>query len=217
MKKIIGVIFDMDGTLLDTQKIFIPAWEYAGNLQGIKGAGECVKNVCGMNEEGWTNYIKNKYKTMDVEAFKKNVNKYVAENLQLRFKKGAPELIDFLKKNNIKIAVASGTEKETIVKHLIKLNSLDKFDVIVGGEEVVNGKPAPDIFLLTCEKLGLSPEECIIFEDSANGVRAAQNAGVKCIGIPDVAEFNSEIKKMLYAELPGFLEAIEIFDGNFLN
>lgn len=213
----ISVIFDMDGTLLDTQQTYIPAWEYAGNLQGIEGVGRCVPHICGMNEEGWTKYLGDKYETLDVVAFKRNVNKYFAEHIEIRFKKGALELIDFLKRNNVKIAVASGTEKETIVKYLSKLDALDSFDAIVGGEEVENGKPAPDVFLLTCEKLGTRPEECVIFEDSPNGVRAAKNAGIKCIGIPDIAEFSPEIKEMLYAELPSFLESIEIFENDFLN
>lgn len=217
MKKLTGVIFDMDGTLLDTQKVYIPAWEHAGNLQGIKGAGNCVKEICGMNEEGWSKYLEEKYSTLNVAEFKNNVNKYFKENVNIQFKKGALELIDYLREKEVKVAVASGSDKETIKKYMNKLNSLDKFDVIVGGEEIQNGKPAPDIFFLTCERLGENADNCVIFEDSANGVRAAHNAGIKCIGIPDIAEFKQDVKEMLYAELSCFTDAIEVFENEFFN
>ena len=210
-----SVIFDMDGTLLDTQSICIPAWEYAGNMQKIPGVGSDIVNVCGMNETGWTKYLKEKYPTMDIPLFSKTMRNYIIENLTVRYKKGAPELIDFLKNNGIRLALASGSSRASIDHHLKEVGAEEVFDVIVGGKEVANGKPHPDIFLLTAQKLGANPKDCYVFEDSGNGIRAAHAAGMKPIGIPDTAPFTEDEKKLMFAELKSLDEAMDIFKEMF--
>ena len=210
MKKKISVIFDMDGTLLDTQRIFIPAWEYAGKIQGIKGVGDCICQVCGMNEEGWSNYLTARYKNLDLPKFKKDMREYAVCNGKLKFKEGATELISFLKENNVKIAIASGSSKKEIIHHFEELNYPDLFDVIVGGDDVENGKPAPDIFIKTAENLGVSASDCFVFEDSDNGIKAGYHAGMKCIGVPDITQFDDSVKKMMFAEISVLTEGIDI-------
>ena len=84
-----SVIFDMDGTLLDTQSICVPAWEYAGRMQGITGVGDAIADVCGMNEIGWTAYLEQNYGNMDIELFKKTMRDYMIENGKVVYKKGA--------------------------------------------------------------------------------------------------------------------------------
>ena len=208
----ISVIFDMDGTLLDTQRICIPAWTFAGEKQGFKDLGKNIPIVCGMNQAGWSQYLKDNYPDLDIDMFIKDSRKYIAENLIVKFKKGGEELLKFLNENNIKVGLASGSSTMTIDRYMSALN-IDKakvFDAIVGGETVENGKPEPDIFLQTAKLLETEPEDCIVFEDSPNGVKAAVAAGMRCIGIPDVAEFKPEIKKLLYKELKSLDEAIGI-------
>ncbi len=208
----LSVIFDMDGTLLDTQRICIPAWEYAGRLQNVTGMGGCIEKVCGMNEVGWTAHIVDNYPTLNVSKFKEDYRGYIKQNGTIKFMPGAEELMQFLKEKGIKVALASGTRKATVLSHLKKLNCEDYFDAIVGGDEIKNGKPAPDIFLKAAALIGAKPEECIVFEDSANGIRSAVNAGMKCIGIPDVAKFTEEIKDLLFAELNNLSEATEVLN-----
>ena len=205
-----SVIFDIDGTLLDTQRICIPAWDYAGELQGFKNMGSHIPNVCGMSESGWTNYLKENFKALNLDAFVREARQYILDNGKVRFKKGAVELIDFLKLNGIKIGLASGSSRNSINHHLNELNAFDFFDAVVAGHDVANGKPAPDIFLLTAEKMKVKPEDCFVFEDSSNGVRAAVAAGMKCIGVPDIVDFPPEIQKLLFAKLNDLSEAIEI-------
>lgn len=207
-----SVIFDMDGTLLDTQRICIPAWEYAGRLQDIKGMGSCIEKVCGMNEIGWTAYIESNYPTLNTAEFKENYRDYIKKNGEVRFMPGAEPLMKFLKDKGVKVALASGTRRATLLGHLKKLSCEDYFDAIVGGDEIENGKPAPDIFLKAAELLCEKPENCFVFEDSANGVRAAVSAGMKCIGIPDVAPLSEEVKSMLFAELNNLGEAMEVLN-----
>lgn len=206
-----SVIFDMDGTLLDTQKICIPAWEYAGKLQGFDGVGESVPAVCGMNENGWTRYLEEHYKGLDTVPFKREVRSYIAKFGEVRFKDGAEELLHFLKENNIKTAIASGSSSQTVEHHLNLVGAYHLFDAIVGGGDVKNGKPAPDMFLRAARLLGADPENCFVFEDSSNGIKAGYAAGMKCIGVPDIVSFNDEIKKLMFKELESLSEAIDLF------
>lgn len=205
-----SVIFDMDGTLLDTQRICIPAWDYAGEKQGFKNIGSHIPNVCGMNQNGWLNYLKTNFKALDTDVFTGHARQYILDNGKVEYKKGAKELIAFLKKNKIKIGLASGSSRNSVEHHLAEVKATDTFDAIVAGNEVQNGKPAPDIFLLTAEKMGVKPETCFVFEDSENGIKAGYSAGMKTIGIPDIVNFSTEIKQIMFKELKDLSQAIEI-------
>lgn len=206
-----SVIFDMDGTLLDTQRIFISSWDWAGERQGIKNLGSHVPAVCGSNDAGWMKYLKDNFPRLDLERFVEENKQYVVENLVVKYKKGAEEMITLLKGNGVKIALASGSSHPVIAHHLEKVGGANYFDVIVGGMDVQNGKPAPDIFLLAAEKLGVTPEDCYVIEDSANGIRAGFAAGMKCIGIPDLVQFDSEVKAMMTGEFASMTEAADFF------
>lgn len=200
----------MDGTLLDSQRPAIYAWDYAGELQGIENAGSHIPNVCGMNETGWSNYLIKTFENLDLEKFIRDKEEYFAKIDINKPKKGMFELLDYLKTTDIKLAIASGSNTEIVINNFTELNALDYFDAFVGGEKVNNGKPAPDIFLYAARELGVKPEECIVFEDSANGILAAVNAGMKTIGIPDVVQFDDATNAVLLHELNSLDEAIDI-------
>ncbi len=205
----ISVIFDMDGTLLDTQQICIPAWEKAGQNQGFIGIGNDIPNVCGMNIIGWTAYLNKKYPTLNADKFNKEMREYIVANQVVKYREGAAELLDFLKQSGIKIGLASGSSRPSVMHHLNEVGATDYFCAITAGTEVDNGKPAPDIFLLTAEKMGVKPYDCIVFEDSANGVRAAAAAGMRCIGFPDIAPLN-DVHDLLFDEVDNLENAIDI-------
>lgn len=142
----------------------------------------------------------------------KEISYDMHDNLVVRFKEGAKELLDYLKARDIKIALATGTSRPSAEHHLKEVGILEMFDVIVCGTEVENGKPAPDVFLKTAELLGADPADCFVFEDSENGINAGFAAGMKCIGIEDVAIFGEEAKKRMFCQLDNLAQAIEIFE-----
>ena len=205
-----SVIFDMDGTLLDTQRICIPAWDYAGEKQGFKNMGQHIPYVCGMNKNGSLNYLKTNFPTLDTDAFAVTARQYILDNGKVEYKPGAEELLAFLKQNNIKIGLASGTSRISVEHHLNEVKAIDVFDAIIAGTEVQNGKPEPDVFLLCAEKMGVKPEDCFVFEDSENGIKAGVAAGMKTIGIPDVVNFSAATKQILFKELENLHQAIEV-------
>ena len=208
----ISVIFDMDGTLLDTQRIYVDAWESAGREQGIKGAGAYLPAVCGMNREGWSRYLLDRHPDIDLEKFNCATIEYARVYGEVKFKKGARELLDYLKGRGVRIGLASGTSRPSIEEHLGELGAREYFDAIAGGSDVKRCKPAPDVFLLCAERLGVSPSDCIAFEDSENGIRSAHSAGMRVIGIADIAPFSQEVKALMYKELNDMLEAIKLFE-----
>lgn len=205
-----SVIFDMDGTLTDTQSVCIHAWDYAGDLQGFKNAGESIRYVCGMNKEGWEAYLAEHYEGIDLLKFDKDMRQYIIDSGKPDLKKGAVELLEFLKQNGVRMAVASGSQIYEIEWKLGDTGIIHYFEVFAGGDEVERGKPAPDVYLLAAERLGVSPEDCFVFEDASFGVKSASAAGMKCFGIADVVPFTDEAKEIMFKELNSLDEAIEI-------
>lgn len=206
-----SVIFDMDGTLLDSQRVYIPAWEYAGDIQGLKNLGRHLPEVCGMSEAGWTQFLCDRYPSIDIKKFVVDMFDYKTKHATVTFMKGAREVLDFLHSKNVPLAVASGSNTKAVTSALDILGVYDYFDAIVGGEQVENGKPAPDIFLKAAKGLGAKPEDCFVVEDSSNGVLAGARAGMRCIAVPDIAPIDDEIKKSVFAEISNLNEAIQIF------
>lgn len=207
----ICVIFDMDGTLLDTQRISIPAWDYAGEAVGIGKIGYCIPDVCGMNIAGWTAYLRDHFGDFDLEKFLDITNKYYKEHETVEYKQGAEKLLKYLKSKNIRCAVSSGTRLEKVKKNLKAVGAEKYFDTIVGGDNVVNGKPAPDIFLMTADALKTAPENCIVLEDAPNGIISANRAGMRCIGVYDVCDID-KCSDMMLAAVHDLSDAIEIIE-----
>ena len=205
-----SVIFDMDGTLTDTQRVCIHAWDYAGELQGFKNAGESIQHVCGMNKEGWEAYLAEHYKGVDLLKFDRDMRQFIIDSGKPELKKGAVELLEFLKQNGVRMAVASGSQRYEIDWKLGETGILHYFEAFAGGEEVERGKPAPDLYLLAAERLGVKAEDCFVFEDASFGVKSACAAGMKCFGIYDVVPFTDEVKEIMFKELDSLDEAIPI-------
>ncbi len=208
-----SVIFDMDGTLLDTERICVPAWNHAGEKQGFHNVGKHIPAVCGTTAADSSRYLADTYPTMDVPTFKQDVRDYIEKHMVVQYKPGAEQLLRFLKENDVKLALASGSSHASIEHHLKAVGATDYFDVVVSGADVPNGKPAPDVFLLTARKLGVDPRECYVIEDSQNGIKAAVCAGMRCIGVPDIVQFSDEIKHLLTAEFNSLHEALVFFQA----
>lgn len=207
-----SVIFDMDGTLLDTQQIYVTAWELFGRELGFPGWGSYLPMVCGMNEAGWMAFLEERHPSVDLEQFKNKVYSYVRAHQKPAFKKGAKELLDFLKEKGVPMAVASGSDTEDVLAYMGALGATDYFKAIVGGDMVNRGKPAPDIYALAAAKIGADPKECYAFEDSANGIRSAHAAGMKCFGVPDLAPL-TQVKDLMFAEISDLSQAIAYLEG----
>lgn len=207
------VIFDMDGTLLDTQRPWIYAWDHAGAQQGYHRVGRLLPDACGMNEAGAKALLLHHLPQLDVVRFREDARQYMSDHLVVRCKEGAEELLAYLKGRGVPLGLATGTAREAALHQLAQVGLEAYFDALVCGDEIQRGKPAPDIFLKTAQLLGVDAADCYVFEDSENGARGAAAAGMHCCGVPDVKPFCEEVKRLLWREVTSLTEAKAFFEA----
>lgn len=209
--KPLGAIFDQDGLLFDTEVVFERCWREEGEKTGIVITPEFTRKMSGCGRKELVEIIASNFPTVNAEEFVERVH-CAAADAQLAMtpvvKPGAREILEFCRLNGIKIALASSSMRRCVDHNLAASQLTEYFDAVITGRDVQNGKPAPDIFLLAAEKIGLPPEKCVVFEDSFNGIRAAYAAGTFPIMIPDRAEPTPEILK-LCTKFSSLLDALK--------
>ena len=143
------------------------------------------------------------------EEFRKDTsNRFheIEETEWLPVKKGARELLSWLKESGANVGLASSTRSETVIRQLTHAGLIQYFDVIVGGEMAKKSKPEPDIYLEACKRMGITPESAYGVEDSYNGMRSLHAAGLHPIMVPDLLEPNEEMQSLAEIILPDLLE-----------
>lgn len=184
-----AVIFDLDGVIVDTAHYHFIAWQRLANELGItftEKENERLKGVSRMHsleiilEIGGVNLPETKKEEL---ATKKNswFVEYIEAIRPEEIFKGVKEMLQDLRSQGFKVALASSSKNAETVLRLLQVKNL--FDTVVDGTMVKNSKPDPEIFLLAASKLGVSPDVCVVFEDAEAGVEAALAAGMKCVGV----------------------------------
>lgn len=209
-----AVIFDMDGVLFDTERLCIKAWDYAGEKLNIKRTGDMVFKTLGVNVKTVNKILKEEYgENFDIDVFRKYCDEYMQNfftNNSTPVKKGLYNILKYLKDNNYKIALASSSSKNTVMRNLKSAQITEYFDVIVSGDMVKKSKPEPDIYLNAAQLLNISPAECYAIEDSKNGLLSAHRAGCKTIMVPDLWHGDEESDSLIYAKCDDLDEVINI-------
>jgi len=181
-----AIIFDMDGVLVDSEPFHTLIEKRQFALNGISVPEEEHQSYMGTASEMMWKEIQEKYKTGSsveelLEQNRTESIRFFAELDHIPVMDGLPETLANLQRKNYPMAVASSSFPEIIELILVKSDLKKYFRVIVSGEEAGKSKPAPDIFLLAAKKLGVSPENCLVVEDSQNGIKAARAAGMFCV------------------------------------
>lgn len=186
-----AIIFDMDGLMFDTERLAKEAWIQVGQQMGYPIDEPVIRQIRGATPQASAEVFRQAYGDgFDYPAAKALRNSLVAEIIErdgLPIKKGLIMLLNDLRKRGICCAVASSSPVKTIEKFLTMACIWEFFSVIVGAEDVCRSKPAPDCFLLAAQRMQAKREDCIVLEDSANGLYAAKAAGMRCICIPDLS------------------------------
>lgn len=215
MKK--GAIFDMDGTLFDSERIYQNAWLATVEYFGLDRGTELIKTVSGASEANCRRIIKEFYPEVDVDKFFDHVIETavkVFENDGVEMMSGVVEILEFFEENGVKMAVASSSSQEVINKNVERADIKKYFSAIISGNDVVNGKPAPDIFIKAAEEINIPVTDCYVFEDSFNGIRGAYAAGCTPIMIPDTAQPSEEIKKICAGIYPNLIDAMNVIKNS---
>jgi HAD superfamily hydrolase (TIGR01509 family) len=207
-----AVMFDMDGVIVDSEPIYYEVEMQIYHELGMDVPDELRYSYVGTKTEDMWSELKEKYllkqpveELVKLEA--ERYRNYITSSDVLKPVPGAIELLQELFEHNISIALASSSFLKDIEMILGLLDIRKYFSVVVGGDEVKKGKPEPDIFEYAVKKLGVSPENCIVIEDSSNGTKAAKAAGIKCIGYKNK---NSGSQDLSSADL--IIESMEDID-----
>lgn len=201
MSKIIGAVFDMDGLMFDTERLVYENWKNKMTSLGYEYNLDIFKNTVGKRKKEVELYYKSLYGeefpywNISDECRQRYIERVGREGVPV--KKGLYEILDYLKNRGIKIALATSTSRQTSELNLRSAKIEGYFDVLVCGEDVINGKPHPEVFLKAAERLGAHSEQCAAFEDSLNGICSAHAAGMTTFMVPDLLQPTEEILPMI--------------------
>jgi HAD superfamily hydrolase (TIGR01509 family) len=208
-----AVIFDMDGLMFDTERLARDAWFRAMAKYGyalddrvyLSAVGSTVGAAC----QVFVDALGPDLPIDDIEAVKAQ---YLQEMLISGppLKRGLVALLDGIEDLELLTAVASTTARAEVERRLLSVGLRERFDVVVGGDEVAQGKPAPEIFLRASERLGVVPEDCVVLEDSEVGVRAAAAAGMIPVMVPDLVEPSPAADELAAAVVPSLSDVLGV-------
>lgn len=215
-----AIVFDMDGVIFDSEKVYRKHWMLSAREYGIPESEmrELCDLIAGATKEKNARLMKDRYgEDFDYDAFRmttmNRMDKEVSE-VGLCLKPGVKELFQYLKENGYKIGLATSTQKERAEGNLKRAGILDVFDKIVYGGVVEHGKPAPDIYLKACKDLGVNPKEAIGIEDSINGVKSSAAAGLYTIMVVDLIKPTKEIESLANQIYDSLFDVLHYLDGN---
>lgn len=212
MKK--ALIFDMDGTLFDTEILTMEGLRAVSRKYGENDdVDKFYPTTCGTTLPTakllYEEFYGNDYPFYERREEVREWMKEFIDTNGIPLKRGAKEILDFLRKEGFKIALATSATRKSAESHLKKAHFEGYFDATVCGDEVKNSKPNPEIFLKAAEKLGVNPLECYVAEDSYLGVEAGFNAGMTVFMIPDMNPPREKEKTLAYKICESLLEVID--------
>lgn len=211
-----AVIFDMDGLILDTEKLLVKYWCQAANEAGFPMQREHALNIRSLARKFAIPYLQGLLgEDFDYVKIRARRMELMAQHLSehgLETKPGITELLDYLDEKQIPAAIATATDIQRTENYLGQVGLLGRFSRIVCAAMVESGKPKPDIYLYAAQQLGLPPQECMALEDSPNGVRSASAAGCVTVMVPDLTQPDEELTGLIFAKANSLADVPDIIE-----
>lgn len=219
-----GIIFDMDGVLIDSERQSNEGWLWAAGQLGVDMPMWLIDSFKGAPAELCCKFFDDYYKgVIDYWEAKELRTQHVykiRETEGIPVKKGVKDIFEYIRNNGLKCAVATSTRRESAEKTLHEIGVWDYLDAVVYGDEVEHGKPEPDIFLRAAKEIGVNPSEAVVVEDSINGIKAGYAADMRVVHIPDTIAIDDDIRKLTYmvcADLNGLIDVVESINKPVIN
>jgi HAD superfamily hydrolase (TIGR01509 family) len=184
-----AVIFDMDGTLIDSESVYILGMQDAARTLGLELPLALCHAMVGVPSRECNEMLQDHYgAAFDLTAFRGHFSTSVQRQMSVRvpLKAGVVELLDFLAQKGLPLAIATSAGRATAERNLGRAGLLDRFAVLATRDDVEHAKPAPDVYLEAARRLGVAPRACVAFEDSSIGILAAHAAGMRAIMVVDI-------------------------------
>ena len=210
-----GVCFDMDGVLVDTERLGSLVLAEAGAWQGCAMTQAQCEALLGVTMKTTRAALEAWFPGIDADRFLKDWYELMLARVRrdgLPLKPHADETLRWMHQRGLKLALCTSNARKVVEEYLALAGWEDAFDQVVTGDMVQNGKPAPDIYLLGAQRLGLEPSACLGVEDSVNGVKAVRAAGLRCVMIPDVLPYTPELAPYVDTLLSDLSELGAIID-----
>lgn len=215
-QQIKGILFDMDGLILDTEKLYCRFWQEAARILGYPMTMEQALGMRSLNRHAGEAKLKTYFgegiSYTEVREKRIELMDAFVEKEGVTTKPGIWELLAFLQEKQIRTAIATSSPIGRTKKYLSSVHLENEFDAIVSGYMVEHGKPEPDIYVYAARQLGLEPENCIVLEDSPAGILAAYRAGCMPVMIPDLDEPDEETRKLLFAQAESLVQFREVLE-----
>ena len=219
-----GIIFDMDGILIDSERQSNEGWLWAAGQLGVDMPMWLIDSFKGAPAELCCKFFDDYYKgVIDYWEAKELRTRHVykiRETEGIPVKNGVKDIFEYIRNNGLKCAVATSTRRESAEKTLHEIGVWDYLDAVVYGDEVEHGKPEPDIFLRAAKAIGVNPSEAVVVEDSINGIKAGYAADMRVVHIPDTIAIDDDIRKLTYmvcADLNGLIDVVESINKPVIN
>ena len=219
-----GIIFDMDGVLIDSERQSNEGWLWAAGQLGVDMPMWLIDSFKGAPAELCCKFFDDYYKgVIDYWEAKELRTQHVykiRETEGIPVKKGVKDIFEYIRNYGLKCAVATSTRRESAEKTLHEIGVWDYLDAVVYGDEVEHGKPEPDIFLRAAKAIGVNPSEAVVVEDSINGIKAGYAAGMRVVHIPDTIAIDDDIRKLTYMvcdDLNGLIDVVESINKPVIN
>ena len=210
------VFFDMDGTLIDTEKYYNPCWVAALQEFGYEMTREEALVLRSFGRPHVLEFFAARFGADFPYAAVRNRRKELMEEMirtqGIQVRPGAQDLLRFLKEEGVRCMIATATDMERTQRYLEMVGLAEYFEQIISAVMVKQGKPSPDIYLYACAKAGRKPQECYAVEDAPNGVRSAAAAGVPVLMVPDLSQPDEELRALctgVFDSLSGVKEYLE--------
>ena len=205
-----AILFDMDGVIFDSERLYIDCCVRIAGQLGMKNIVETCHRCIGVTPDITRAILLETYRDEAlVNSFQEQTVSLFRENYRagrLEMKPGVTSLLRFLQARGCRTAIASSTRTDIVEAELRDAGIRDFFLAVVGGDQVRRSKPNPDIFLKAAEILGEDAKDCLVIEDSYNGIRAAKAAGMTAIMVPDQLEPDDEMRRLADQILPSLFE-----------